>query len=196
MSVEFDAKNLYQYLASNLKMSFELEQILKPWYYEELKHADAFRRILHIVYGLDEQELLNQLQASVANFCPFESLLDDEFKICVLLAYDECSTTIAYRKDSFYERMGPVAFKKWHRLVIADEARHLKNAVKLIQSKFPHRIKEVTKVLEDIISMEAIAPPYHGTFIFDRTEDAVNNQPTFDELKNNCISRVRKLILG
>jgi hypothetical protein len=129
MSVEYDAKKLFNFITNNLKISQELEHLLKPWQYEELKHADAFRKIIIIIYQIDEQMLLNDLQKRTCNFKPYENILDDEFKICVLLAYDECSTTIAYRKDSFYQHMGPDAFKKWHRFVIADEARHLKNAV-------------------------------------------------------------------
>ena len=196
MSVEFDAKNLYDFLHVNHLVSEELEAFLKPWLYEELKHADAFRRILSLTHALDEVELLAGLHQRTADFSAFENLLEDEFKFCVLMAYDECSTTIAYRKDTFYKKLGPIEFVKWHKLVIEDEARHLKNAVRLIHYKPANRLKETNKVLEEIIAMEQIAPPYNGTFVFDRDDDSPNNQPTFEELKIGCVSRVQRLILA
>jgi rubrerythrin len=194
MGVESDAKNLYEFLHAHHLVSVELERFLKPWLYEELKHADAFRRILSLTHALDEHELLDSLQQRTYEFNSFGHLLEDEFKLCVLMAYDECSTIMAYRKDSFYQNLGPKEFIQWHKLVIADEARHLRNAVHLIHCKHPQRIKETDKVLEEIINTEQTAPNYHGTFIFDRDEHNENNQPTLEELTTDCVARVRRLI--
>jgi hypothetical protein len=71
-----------------------------------------------------------------------------------------------------------------------------RGAVHLAKHKHPHRIKETSKILEDILSLEEEKIPYHGTFIFDREDDPDNNQPTFDELKIDCISRIKKLMLA
>lgn len=177
MEVEIDSKNLYDTLYANQLVSKELDNFLKPWLYEELKHADAFRKILSLIYHLDESQLYKSMTNHSCDFKPFENLLEDEFKLCVLFAYDECATTIAYRKDSFYQHLGPKAFCTWQRLVIADEARHLKNAVDLIQFKHRHRIKETTKVLEEILATELSAPPTMvPLFLIEMMKLAIINQ--------------------
>lgn len=192
--VEADAENLYLELTRFHPISAEFKKFLDPWHQEELNHARGFKRILNILYDLDEETLNLAHQARSSDFSHLQTYLNDEFKLAVLLAYDEYCSTVAYRKDVFYQNLGPEAFKKWIQWVIKDEARHFMNAVKLIHCKHQKRIPETHDVLADILAQELKIENYQSTFLLHADSDYGSDQAAFSLIKTQSADKVAEVI--
>lgn len=192
---EFDSKHLYEELLKR-KQSFsdEFWLFIEAWYRDEVNHAKGFGRIFTILFGESEESLADRLSQRPVDFSGFDEFFDDEFKLCVLFAYDEYATVLTYQKDSFYGQFGHAAFLEWIRRVRADETLHFINIVKLIHYKHPHRISETAAVLGTIITIEENLSSYKSTFLFD------HNSPHFlltpEELTTTCVEMVLKKITG
>lgn len=193
LKAESDAKNLYNELTMNHQYSQEFHDFLEIWYKDELNHAAGFRKILHILYGEDEQKLADKMQERVADFSCLKEFFLDEFKLCVLFAYDEYASTMTYKKDKFYAEFGPKEFVRWIKTVTSDEARHFVNAVKLIHHSHQHRLSETREVLDKILAYENGVHVYQSTFLFDH--DTEHFQLDSEELNGECADWVYKKIM-
>ena len=62
------------------------------------KDTDALDRLYWGAFDADREPLLGRLRARRGDFAPLASFLDDEFKLGVMLAYDEAMSTAAWRR--------------------------------------------------------------------------------------------------
>lgn len=195
LCAESDSRNLYLEL-SKRKASFseEFNSFADAWYQDEVNHTRGFSRIYHILFGESEESLSARVKQRPVDFSEFEEFLSDEFKLCVLFAYDEYATVLTYQKDSFYDRFGHPAFLEWIRNVRADEALHFINAVRLIHAKHAHRIPETLEVIHRIIEIEEGLTSYKSTFLFDHDSPHFLLSP--EELSTTCVDLVYKKITG
>ena len=141
---------------------------LGAWALDEAKHASGLASLYRLVMGVTEQELDERLGQRTGNFQAMGELLDDEFKLAVLFAYDEAMSTRGYSADiPFYASLGPPAFETLLRHLKNDEATHYANAVELLGAEFPGRSEEVPSVMARIIDLHAAQESYQATFILD-----------------------------
>ena len=190
---ESDSSNLYYELIDHYFVSTDLRKFLDVWYAEELNHAAGYCKMLHILFGENEDYLMKNVQSKKADFTGMGEFFNDEFKLCLLFAYEEYSTSLYYRKNTFYKLFGPIEFVEWIQRVSRDEARHGVNAIKLIHHKHKHRIHEAPKVLEQILELEGrlgLDPKF--TFLFDHTEDLFSIR--HKDMKKNCMDQVLKSV--
>ncbi len=87
---EHDAENFCKYLQPP-----EFKEMEKLWRRDEFNHYLGFRQIYSLLYHKSFREIEWQLAACEPNFIPIKEFLQDEFSICVVLAYDELATTRA-----------------------------------------------------------------------------------------------------
>lgn len=193
LRAESDSQNLYRELTNRSNFSDEFYAFLEVWYHDEKNHAAGFRRVIHLLYGDDETLLEEEMHKRTADFSLLTPFFEDEFKLCVLFAYDEYASVLTYQKDSFYKLLGPLEFIKWIKRVTGDEARHFGNAVKLIHHKYQHRLHETKKVMDEILDFENAETPYKSTFLFDH--DTEHFLLSHEELNHECADYVYQKIV-
>jgi hypothetical protein len=184
LATEYDADNFCEYLkyreaVGTLSLSSMFSDFERIWRRDELNHTRGFARIFSVLYSVKEEELLAKLRNRSPDFRAIESLLVDEFAICVVLAYDEIATTKSYQHDMVhrYPKFGNKALVDWIRLVARDEAWHFENTLTIIKKNHSHRIPEVSGFLDRLMSFDASGAEYGATFILDHS--ANDYDPTF-----------------
>lgn len=80
-------------------------------------------------------------------------------------AYDEYVSVKTYKKDTFYNDFGHIGFNTWIVNLVADEATHFANAIKLLRSNHLSDLRQIEKTLTDIVQLENA--PYRNTFLLD-----------------------------
>lgn len=189
---ESDSRNFYKEIILKLPVSNELSHFLRGWSIEEQNHAKGFYVILNLLFGENEAQLRPLIESRVADYRHLDDFFKDEFKLCVLFAYDEYVTAVDYKKQTVYSQLGPKEFLVWIDRLIKDEARHFVNLVKLIRYKYPSRIRETEKILEQVLMIEKDIKDYHFTFVFDHADTKFSL--SYDELEKECAERVLKSI--
>ncbi len=166
---EYDAENFCLFLEKNkIKLSSDFKAFEFVWRRDEFNHHIGFRHIYSILYDTQVSSIDEQLKQRSVNFTPIEVMLEDEFKICLVLAYDEIATTKSYALDyDFYKSFGHDGFLKWIKLVTRDEAYHFNNCMELIGKNFYHRINEIPQLVDNFISWDLSRNEYKGTFVLD-----------------------------
>ena len=166
---EYDAENFCLFLEKyDVQLSPEFKAFEFVWRRDEYNHYLGFRHIYSIFYGMSLEAIDSDLKQRPVNFRPILSMLGDEFKICLLLAYDEIATTKSYAADyDFYESFGPEGFLKWIKLVTRDEAYHFNNCMELIGKNFYHRIAEIPNLIDQFVKWDLARNEYIGTFVLD-----------------------------
>lgn len=172
MCSEYDAENLCLELERRAHTgqvySPELWSFERVWRRDEYNHYAGFRRLYSLMYGTDEADLDNQMRARPADFSHFGEFLTDEFKLCLMLAYDELCTTRSYAGDvPFYRSLGPAACATWIERLRADEALHYKNALQVALARFPERLAEAPAIIDHIVNLDLHSDSYQATFILD-----------------------------
>lgn len=169
MISEFDAENFCIYLETeNLNLSPEFKAFEFVWRRDEYNHYIGFQHIYSTLYDKPKEEIINSLSNRTVNFQPIREMLEDEFKICLLLAYDEIATTKSYVSDyDFYASFGHSSFLKWIKLVARDEAYHFNNCMELIGKNYYHRTKEINELVNKFIKWDLDKNEYQGTFVLD-----------------------------
>ncbi|WP_244652139.1 hypothetical protein [Pseudomonas sp. CFBP 13710] len=163
---EYDSVNLYNFLYPYRKsFSPYFVQYLDYWYVDERNHADGFFELHRLIFGTEEVSLLRVLHDRTADFTGLEDILSNEFNLLLMFAYDEYVSVKTYKKDTFYADFGHDGFKFWIKNLIADEAVHFGNAIKILKTYYPHRLHEAEKVLRTIANFEG--GDYKNTFLFD-----------------------------
>ncbi|WP_296248028.1 hypothetical protein [Pseudomonas sp. UBA4194] len=163
---EYDSINLYNLLYSRRQeFSPYFVQYLDFWYADEKNHADGFFELSRLVFGMSELSLLQALQPRTADFSGMHDILSDEFRLLLKFAYDEYISVKTYKKDTFYEGLGHPGFRYWIKNLIADEAVHFGNAIKLLRRDHSGRMHECEAVLNMISNFEGES--YKNTFLFD-----------------------------
>jgi len=178
LASEYDAENLCQFLqlqeeAGQLKRSAPFLAFEATWRRDELNHTLGFARIYSLLFNVEENELFARLQSRPHNFTPIARFLDDEFKICLVIAYDEIATTRAYWEDyrDRYPRWGNPDVVEWIRLVTRDEAFHFANVLEVIKECHAERILEVPAIIDEFIQWDSGGNEYRATFVLDHEAD-------------------------
>lgn len=196
LCAEWDAHNLSQALHrrhARQPFSPEFMRFHDAWYRDEQTHATGFLRLLTWISGEAAEDLVQRVQSRPTDFQVLEAFFADEFKLCVLFAYDEYATLQTFRKDTFYADFGAPCFVEWIRRVRADEAVHFGNVVRLLHSRYAERLQEAPRVLEQIIQIEQTLTAYHGTFLFDH--EGSHFLLTAEELVGQCAPTVLRKIV-
>ncbi|MGJ7515925.1 hypothetical protein ACSFE6_16555 [Pseudomonas baetica] len=163
---EYDAINLYQYLyPQREKFSPYFVQYLDLWFADERNHADGFFELIRLLYDTSEIDIINHLKMRTANFETMQELLNNEFNLLLMFAYDEYTSVKTYKKDTFYNEFGHPSFIKWINNLIADEAVHFGNAIKILRHTHSSKLSKAEATLHDIIKLENNA--YQNTFLLD-----------------------------
>lgn len=166
---EYDAENFCLFLEKKqIPLTSDFKAFEYVWRRDEFNHHVGFRHIYSILYNTPLESINEQLKQRCVNFAPLELMLEDEFKICLVLAYDEIATTKSYALDyGFYRSFGHDHFLKWIKLVTRDEAYHFNNCMELIGKNYYHRIKEIPQLVDNFILWDLSRNEYKGTFVLD-----------------------------
>ncbi len=170
---EYDARLLEAELARRAALrgqpySAEFMLFLGAWALDEAKHASGLATLYCLVTGVARPDLDDRLRARAGKFAGFDEILDDEFQLAVLFAYDEAMSTRGYSEDiPFYASLGPPAFEELLRHLKNDEAVHYANAVELLAARFSDRVDEVPAVMGAIVELDVQQESYEGTFVLD-----------------------------
>lgn len=173
---EYDAENFCLFLEKyNVQLSPEFKAFEFVWRRDEYNHYLGFRHIYSILYGKSFEAIETELKQRYVDFNPIKSMLEDEFKICLLLAYDEIATTKSYAEDyGFYSSFGPSELLKWIKLVTRDEAYHFNNCMELIGKNFYDRIAEIPNLVDQFVEWDLNRNEYIGTFVLDHENYSIN----------------------
>ena len=157
-------------------LSADFDSFLDAWALDEAKHADGLARLYRLVMGVSESELDERLAARAGNFSAFDEILDDEFQLSILFAYDEAMSTRGYSEDiPFYASLGPPAFETLLRHLKNDEAVHYANAVDLLCARYADRADEVPDAMAQIVELDVQQESYEGTFILDHVSSSISS---------------------
>lgn len=171
MGSEYDSINFLYYLMRNesLNLSNDFLEFVSIWYLDEQNHYRGMRKIVSTIYNVDEDEVDNIVKSKSSDFNEISSFLCDEFTILLSIAFDEITSTRAYKQDfKIYDKFGSESMSKWVRLAARDEAAHYANAMMLLNKHHSHRFGEAPGILNKIVKMEiSDGFEYNNTFIFD-----------------------------
>lgn len=187
LSSEYDAEHFCVMLEnSGLVFSDEFVSFEKVWRRDEYNHYLGFRRIYSLFYGEAEVSITERLERRVPDFSDMEEFFTDEFKLCLILAYDELATTRAYNEDiPFYRSLGPDQFNDWIRNVKADEALHYLNSLRVAQVRHRNRLPEAERILEQILTIDLDSKDYRATFVLDH-----KGPPFTPEMLKSCVETI------
>lgn len=169
MVSEYDARLFSTYVYSlNLPLSPEFRSVEEVWRRDEENHFNGFRIVNQAVLGVTEEDM-KEVYARKANFDPISHLLEDEFSILLVSAYDELCTVRGYSADiPIYDQFGP-QFGQFIKGVIGDEGWHYSKFLAMIKRYHSHRVGEAEGLIRRIRDSEGI--PYQNTFVMDHVED-------------------------
>lgn len=195
MSSEFDSKHFLLYLLKrrDLKLSDEFLEFVCLWHLDEQNHYRGLRKINSVLYGKSEEIIERQIKAREPNFKSISAFLADEFTILLSIAFDEITSTRAYKQDfDFFDSLGPSCLSTWIRNAARDEAAHYGNAIKLLKLHHQPRLKEAPDILDSILAYETSQTfTYNNTFIFDHDTDDFSHDLLLHS-KNTIIEVLRR----
>ncbi|MFF5864977.1 hypothetical protein [Pseudomonas sp. NPDC012596] len=175
MSSEFDSKHFLTYLLkrTDLQLSDEFLEFVCLWHLDEQNHYRGLRKINSVLYGQSEASIDDTIRSRTPDFESIAPFLIDEFSILLSIAFDEITSTRAYKQDfSLFDSLGPHCLSTWIRNAARDEAAHYGNAIKLLKLNHSSRFEEAKCLLDSIVLFETSqAFTYRNTFIFDHDTD-------------------------
>jgi hypothetical protein len=184
---EYDSINLYHHLyPQRRKFSPYFVQFLDLWFADERNHTEGFFELNRLLYGTSEEHLIDQLKIRTADFEELEGVLNSEFNLLLMFAYDEYVSVKTYKKDTFYSNFGHPSFDKWIKNLIADEAIHFGNAIKVLRHHHSSTLSKAENVLRSIVKLEQNT--YKNTFLLDH--DGPHFLLEANELGNNVIEAI------
>ena len=166
---EYDARILQRELLSrDADFTPEFLSFLDAWAKDEEHHAAGLLRLYSLVTGEAEASVAHRLDERRGDFVARGGWLADEFKLAVLVAYDEAMSTHGYGGDiPFYSSLGPPQFGALLRELKNDEAMHYRNALELLAARHSDRADEVPAVMDEIVAFDAAQDEYRATFVLD-----------------------------
>lgn len=166
---EYDADNLSKFLNnSDLNFSPEFKVFEKVWRRDERNHYVGFRQIYSLLYNEPVEQIERRLADREKDFSSINEFLQDEFMICMVLAYDEIATTRAYRMDfELYKSFGQQSIADWIKYVAHDEALHFSNILEVIKRCHSERLAEVPVVIDQLVEYDLADNDYKATFVLD-----------------------------
>jgi hypothetical protein len=175
---EYDANNFCTRLAErvaegSLSLSPEFLKFEKAWRRDEMNHTLGFAMIESLLYGKTVGQIFEEIGSASPDFRPLEErgLLDDEFAVSIVIAYDEVSTALSYRDDFYnrYPKFDSPVLAEWIRRVASDEGHHFRNIVAVVKKNHAHRLPEVPALVRRILDWEESEHTYQRTFVLDHT---------------------------
>jgi hypothetical protein len=175
MNTEYDAMNLYTYFrsreAAGELFTPDFWAFVKAWREDEWNHYVGYRQLYSLCTGRSAEDLHQQVQARPSDFRPVETFLVDEFKICLVISYDEMFTIWSCKQDfELFDAFGKPRASRWIRRVARDEGFHFQNALEVIRRQHAHRIGEAEGFLNTILEWDLEAHEYKSTFVLDHEE--------------------------
>lgn len=166
---EYDADNFSNFLRDcGLKLSPEFEAFEAIWHRDEWNHYVGFRQIYSLLYEKPCEVIHEAVAKQEVDFSSIIEFLEDEFTVCLVLAYDEIATTRAYRMDfELYKSFGPQSMADWIKYVARDEAFHFSNILNVIRLRHTERLSEVPELVKKMIDYDLANHDYKGTFVLD-----------------------------
>lgn len=172
LSSEYDARFLKDHLETEgVALGEGFRRALAVWAEDEQEHCAGFREVYHAAFGTPLPQLDAELarRASEVDFAPIAHLMEDEFSIACLFAYDELATVRAYRANrERYELLGK-ELVQFVAEVTADEGRHFAAFLRLLRDEHTSRLVDAPAVIDRIRASEGVA--YANTFVLDHDED-------------------------
>lgn len=167
LCAEHDAENFCKYLQqSGMSFTLEFKEMEKLWRRDEFNHYLGFRQLYSLLYHKSFEEIERELATCEPDFIPIKEFLQDEFSICVVLAYDELATTRSYCQDfDFYKLLGSRPIVNWIKYVAKEEAFHYGNALEIIARRHRHRLPELPMLVERLIEYDLEDSKYKSTFV-------------------------------
>ncbi len=169
MLTEFDAKNLANYLTRrDRSFSTEYHRFKRAWQRDEWNHYLGFRKIYSLIYEVSEEAIIRELERDSGDFAPLERFLASEFKVCLVLAYDEIATFKSYLAEfPFYCTFGDSRVFRWFRRITSDELNHFINCVEIIKFIHAENVPVISSHVDDLIEQDMTRSRYRRTFVFD-----------------------------
>jgi hypothetical protein len=192
MITEYDARRLYWYLESRHADVFAvLVDVLNPWLRDEIDHAHGFAIIYASFSNISFDEVLLSAELREPDFSIIDSIATDPLKLLVALAYDEIVTTHVYHRSiKIYDEFACSKLSSWIRKAKRDEAMHFFAFVEKAKQLYPHRLHEVSGMLDQIYRVDFEKESYTGTFVLD------HNAPDFpiskEEIKSTILPAIIK----
>jgi hypothetical protein len=189
---EYDARRLYWHLKIQNPTYFSaLTDVLNPWLRDEIDHAYGFSVIYSAYTGIPLDQVVLEAEIRQPDFSIINSIIDDAFKLLVMLAYDEIITTHVYHRSIIkYDQFNCGQLSTWIRKTKKDETAHFFSFVQKAKELFPGRISETPSILEEIFNIDFEKQIYSGTFVLD------HNTPDFPiskfEIENTIIPTIVK----
>lgn len=175
MSSEFDSKHFLNHLMKrrDLSLSDEFVEFVCLWHLDEQNHYRGLRKINSVLYNQSEESIERKIKAREPNFDSISQFLRDEFTILLSIAFDEITSTRAYKQDFYlFDSLGPPCLSRWIRNAARDEAAHYGNAIKILKLNHTSRLEEAESILDDIVKFEGSDTfTYQNTFILDHDTD-------------------------
>jgi len=190
MSSEFDSKHFLNYLMKrkDLSLSDDFLEFICLWHLDEQNHYRGLRKINSVLYNESEESIEQKIKSREPNFDPISHFLCDEFTILLSIAFDEITSTRAYKQDFYlFDALGPACLSNWVRNAARDEAAHYGNAIKILKLNHTSRFEEANNILDNIVNFESSGTfNYHNTFIFDHDTD---------DFSSSLLNRSRSTVL-
>ena len=121
-----------------------------------------------MMYGIPIFEIAKSVRQRVSGFSELARFITDEFRVCVLLAYDEMVTARAYAADfPIYDSLGDDNLSQWIRKVCREEIRHCLAMVELLRLRYPLRLSEIQSSIDELARYDSRSADYTGTFVLD-----------------------------
>lgn len=129
--------------------------------------------------GVSKEDVRGRLAERAGDFEPLDYFLEDEFRLAVLLAYDEAMSAHGYGADiPFYASLGATserqtAFAAVLRALNNDEAVHYRNAVEFLSYRYPGRAADIAPLLAEAVAVGVHQPEYGATFLLAHASDSL-----------------------
>jgi hypothetical protein len=166
---EYDARRFAQYIhKSGMVLSREFLRFENAWLKDENAHYTGFRNLYSMMYSKPATELAKSVRERESGFSGLAPFIKDEFRVCILLAYDEMVTARAYAADfAIYDSLGDPNLSQWLRKVCRDEIHHCLAMVELLRLRYRKRLREVPGLVDKLASFDSCSESYTGTFVLD-----------------------------
>jgi|SRR5215216_113054 len=172
MITEYDSHNLSQYFAKRrhqgMRFSSDFQTFERVWLIDERNHYEGYKLLLSMCTNRPEEELSKEAIQRQSDFTAIEHLLRDEFRICMVLAYDEIITANSCAMDfNLFSSFGHSAFRDWIKRVARDETFHFLNILDILKSHYSYRLKEAPRILGELVEYDCSEAKYGSTFVMD-----------------------------
>lgn len=195
MNTEYDAMNLFAHLraktADGYKFTQDFWAFINAWRADEWNHYIGYRMLYSLCTGRTAADLHAEVKARPFDFRPVETFLSDEFKICLVIAYDEMFTIWSCKQDfELFDAFGKPRASRWIRRVARDEGFHFQNALEVVRRQHADRIGEAAEFLDSILHWDLESHEYKSTFVLDHEEWRYDRDMLIG-LKNKIITHLK-----